>query len=180
MASVEPWTVRDCGFINLLASGEMCEGDTIHDRQHPHDLSMELAADYDRPLRGSLRWQVYANYFSYNFHQKFSHAACLASEAAGVTGRLFNVMALVNLLIKSESEKAALPGVSSKKKKKADRGIAMSRALWLLRGVAFLLSSSVVLSSQANQRSPQAWPDCRSKAMKSLQPSRSKAVNTSS
>ena len=60
MASVEPWTVRECGFINLLASGEMCEGDTIHDRQHPHDLFMELAADYDRPLRGSLRWQFYA------------------------------------------------------------------------------------------------------------------------
>jgi hypothetical protein len=37
----------------------MCDGDTIHDRQHPHDLWMELAADYDRPVRGSLRWQVY-------------------------------------------------------------------------------------------------------------------------
>ena len=60
MVSIEPWTVRDCGFINLLASGEMCEGDTIHDRQHPHDLFMELAADYERPIRGSLRWQVYA------------------------------------------------------------------------------------------------------------------------
>jgi hypothetical protein len=60
MASVEPWTVRDCGFINRLANGEQCEGDTIHDRQHPHDLVMELAADYDRPLRGSLRWQLYA------------------------------------------------------------------------------------------------------------------------
>jgi hypothetical protein len=60
MASVEPWTVSDCGFINFLASGEMCEGDTIHDRQHPHDLFMEVAADYDRPLRGSLRWQLYA------------------------------------------------------------------------------------------------------------------------
>ena len=60
MISVEPWTVRDCGFINLLASGEMCEGDTIHDRQHPHDLFLELAVDYDRPLRGSLRWQAYA------------------------------------------------------------------------------------------------------------------------
>ena len=46
--------------LNLLATGEICEGDTIHDRQHPHDLFMELAADYDRPLRGSLRWQVYA------------------------------------------------------------------------------------------------------------------------
>jgi hypothetical protein len=60
MVSVEPWTVRDCGFINLLANGEMCEGDTIHDRQHPHDVFMELAADYDRPFRGSLRWQLYA------------------------------------------------------------------------------------------------------------------------
>ena len=59
MASAEPWTVRDCGFINLLASGEMCEGDTIHDRQHPHDLMMEVAADYDRPLGDSLRWQLY-------------------------------------------------------------------------------------------------------------------------
>lgn len=60
MGSAEPWTVGDCGFINLLATGEMCEGDTIHDRQHPHDLFMELAADYDRPLRGALRWQIYA------------------------------------------------------------------------------------------------------------------------
>jgi hypothetical protein len=59
MVSAEPWTVRDCGFINILASGEMCEGDTIHDRQHPHDLFMELAADYDRPIGGSLRWHVY-------------------------------------------------------------------------------------------------------------------------
>ena len=59
MISAEPWTVRDCGFINLLASGEMCQGDTIHDRQHPHDLVMELAADYERPLGRSLGWQLY-------------------------------------------------------------------------------------------------------------------------
>jgi hypothetical protein len=59
MLSIEPWTVTDCGYLNFLASGEMCDGDTIHDRQHPHDLFMELAAEYDRPLRGSLRWQVY-------------------------------------------------------------------------------------------------------------------------
>jgi len=45
--SAEPWTVGSCGFLNLLATGEMCDGDTIHDRQHPHDLFMELAADYD-------------------------------------------------------------------------------------------------------------------------------------
>jgi len=59
MISLEPWTLRDCGYISYLASGEMCEGDTIHDRQHPHDLFMELAADYDRRLRGTWRWQIY-------------------------------------------------------------------------------------------------------------------------
>ncbi len=60
MVSVEPWSVPGCGYISFLASGERCEGDTIHDRQHPHDLFMEIAADYDRVLRGSWRWQVYA------------------------------------------------------------------------------------------------------------------------
>ena len=59
MVSLEPWTVPGCGYLSFLATGEMCEGDTIHDRQHPHDLFMELAFDYDRPAGGSLRWQVY-------------------------------------------------------------------------------------------------------------------------
>jgi hypothetical protein len=59
MVSLEPWALRDCGYISYLATGELCEGDTIHDRQHPHDLFMELAADYDRPLLGSWRWQAY-------------------------------------------------------------------------------------------------------------------------
>ena len=60
MASVDPWTIGDCGYPNLLATGEMCDGDTIHDRQHPHDLFMEVAADYERPINRSLRWQLYA------------------------------------------------------------------------------------------------------------------------
>ena len=60
MASLDPWTVPGCGYLSYLASGETCEEDTIHDRQHPHDLFMELAADYDRPLGGAWRWQVYA------------------------------------------------------------------------------------------------------------------------
>lgn len=62
MLSAEPWTVADCGFINLLANGEMCEGDTIHDRQHPHDLFMELAADYRRPLREGMWLQLYGGF----------------------------------------------------------------------------------------------------------------------
>lgn len=59
MLSLEPLTIPGCGYPDLLASGEVCDGNAIHDRQHPHDFFMELAADYSRPLRGSLRWQVY-------------------------------------------------------------------------------------------------------------------------
>ncbi len=60
MFSAEPLTIPGCGALNFLAVGEACAGDTIHDRQQPHDLFMELAADYDRTLRGAWRWQVYA------------------------------------------------------------------------------------------------------------------------
>jgi hypothetical protein len=59
MVSLEPWTIRGCGYPDLLASGELCGGAVIHDRQHPHDLIMELAATYDRPLAGSVRLQLY-------------------------------------------------------------------------------------------------------------------------
>jgi len=59
MFSLEPWTIRGCGYPDLLASGERCNGATIHDQQHPHDLAMELAAEYNAPLTGSIRWQVY-------------------------------------------------------------------------------------------------------------------------
>ncbi len=59
MFSAEPWTIRGCGYPDLLASGEQCDGQTIHDRQHPHDLLMEISAEYDAPLKGPVRWQVY-------------------------------------------------------------------------------------------------------------------------
>jgi len=59
MISLEPWTIRGCGYPDLLASGETCQGETIHDRQHPHDLFMELAATYDRPIGGDIRLQLY-------------------------------------------------------------------------------------------------------------------------
>jgi YHS domain-containing protein len=59
MFSAEPWTIRGCGYPDLLASGEQCKGEKIHDRQHPHDLLMEISAQYDAPLKGSVRWQVY-------------------------------------------------------------------------------------------------------------------------
>lgn len=59
MMSLEPWTIRGCGYPDLLATGEVCDGAAIHDRQHPHDLVMELAAAYDRPLARGLRLQLY-------------------------------------------------------------------------------------------------------------------------
>ena len=59
MVSFEPWTIRGCGYPDLLASGELCEGGKIHDRQHPHDLFMEISAEYDAPLAGNTRWQVF-------------------------------------------------------------------------------------------------------------------------
>ena len=59
MFSLEPWTIRGCGYPDLLATGERCDGEAIHDRQHQHDLFMEIATDYDRPLSGSVRWQIY-------------------------------------------------------------------------------------------------------------------------
>ena len=59
MVSWEPWTIRGCGYPDLLASGEVCDGEQIHDRQHPHDLFMEISAEYDRPLAGGTRWQLF-------------------------------------------------------------------------------------------------------------------------
>jgi hypothetical protein len=59
MLSLEPWTVGGCGYPDLLATGELCDGDNIHDRQHPHDLFMEAAVEYDRPIGARLRWQIY-------------------------------------------------------------------------------------------------------------------------
>lgn len=59
MVSLEPWTIPGCGYPVLLATGETCDGDSLHDRQHPHDLFMELAGEYDRPLTSSIRWQIY-------------------------------------------------------------------------------------------------------------------------
>ena len=59
MMSAEPWSIRGCGYPDLLATGEECDGEAIHDRQHPHDLFMELAAQYTRPVGGGVRLQLY-------------------------------------------------------------------------------------------------------------------------
>jgi YHS domain-containing protein len=59
MFSAEPWTIPGCAYPDLLQSGEQCEGASIHDRQHPHDLVMEAAVEYDAPIDDGLRWQAY-------------------------------------------------------------------------------------------------------------------------
>jgi hypothetical protein len=59
MLSAEPLTVGECGFPQLLQSGESCDGEPIHDRQHPHDLFMELAAKYDHALTDRIGLELY-------------------------------------------------------------------------------------------------------------------------
>jgi hypothetical protein len=59
MISAEPATIPGCGYPDLLATGEECDGQTIHDRQHPHDLFMEITAQYSRPIGRGIRMQLY-------------------------------------------------------------------------------------------------------------------------
>jgi len=57
MVAVDPATVGKRGYPLLLQTGETADGRTpLIDRQHPHDLFMELAAIYSHPLgeRGSV------------------------------------------------------------------------------------------------------------------------------
>ncbi|HEX2164208.1 MAG TPA: hypothetical protein VHM02_09685, partial [Thermoanaerobaculia bacterium] len=61
MLSAEPATLGECGYPVLLASGETCDGGRpLHDRQHPHDFFMELAALYEREVGAGLAVQGYA------------------------------------------------------------------------------------------------------------------------
>lgn len=59
MLSAEAATMRHCGALNFLATGDICDGDTVHDRQQGHDVVMELAGDYEAPIAGAWRWQIY-------------------------------------------------------------------------------------------------------------------------
>jgi hypothetical protein len=50
MLSAEPATIGAAGYPLLLETGETYQGAPLHDRQHPHDLFMELSGTYGRPL----------------------------------------------------------------------------------------------------------------------------------
>lgn len=59
MLSLEPATVAGAGYAQLLQTGEFYNGVHLHDHQHPHDLFMEVALDYRRPLTDWLGFELY-------------------------------------------------------------------------------------------------------------------------
>lgn len=50
MVSLEPLTLGAKGYPLLLQTGESYRGRPLHDRQHPHDAIMELAAMFQQPV----------------------------------------------------------------------------------------------------------------------------------
>jgi hypothetical protein len=59
MMSAEPLTIGAGGYPLVLQSGETYRGEPLHDRQHPHDLFMELSALYERPITRRLGFMLY-------------------------------------------------------------------------------------------------------------------------
>jgi hypothetical protein len=60
MLSAEPFTVGARGYPLLLQTGEAYKGVPLRDRQHPHDLFMELSARYEVPVARNLGFSIYA------------------------------------------------------------------------------------------------------------------------
>ncbi len=59
MVSLEPATIGPRGYPLLLQTGESYNGEPLHDRQHPHDFVMELAAMFQQPIAKDLAVEVY-------------------------------------------------------------------------------------------------------------------------
>ena len=60
MLSAEPFTVGARGYPLLLQTGESYRGAPLRDRQHPHDLFMELSARYEVPVSRRLGVSLFA------------------------------------------------------------------------------------------------------------------------
>jgi hypothetical protein len=60
MLSLEPLTLGDDGYPLAFQTGETLDGEPLIDRQHPHDLFMELAGRYQRELGSGIAFDVYA------------------------------------------------------------------------------------------------------------------------
>jgi hypothetical protein len=59
MFSADPWTATLRGYPLELQSGEADNGAPLHDRQHPHNLFMEMAAMYDVAIGSGAALQLY-------------------------------------------------------------------------------------------------------------------------
>lgn len=59
MVSLEPLTLGGRGYPLLLQTGEAYKGEPLHDRQHPHDAVMELAAMFQQPIGKNLAIELY-------------------------------------------------------------------------------------------------------------------------
>ncbi len=59
MLSPEPLTLGKRGYPLLLQTGEEVGGVALHDRQHPHDLFMELAARYAHAISDDVAVEAY-------------------------------------------------------------------------------------------------------------------------
>jgi hypothetical protein len=62
MFSFEPFTFPPGGSPLLFQTGETYKGRSLIDRQHPHDLFMELSAQYTLPLGERATWFTYFGY----------------------------------------------------------------------------------------------------------------------
>ncbi|MFL6254073.1 MAG: hypothetical protein ACJ74T_03550, partial [Pyrinomonadaceae bacterium] len=62
MFSLEPFTFPPGGSPLLFQTGETYKGQPLIDRQHPHELFMELSAQYTHPLAERATWFTYFGY----------------------------------------------------------------------------------------------------------------------
>lgn len=62
MFSAEPFTFPPGGSPLLFQTGETYKGQPLIDRQHPHDLFMELSAQYTLPIGERGTWFTYFGY----------------------------------------------------------------------------------------------------------------------
>lgn len=62
MISLDPITEGGNGYPLLYQTGESWHHQSLHDRQHPHDLFSELAASYSRKVGGSRSAYIYVGY----------------------------------------------------------------------------------------------------------------------
>jgi hypothetical protein len=62
MFSFEPFTFPPGGSPLLFQTGETYKGQPLIDKQHPHDLFMELSAQYTHPLGERSTWFAYFGY----------------------------------------------------------------------------------------------------------------------